>query len=53
MHVNNIFSSFCYVGGHFKHWLVLFSVNAQMPHTGKEDGRYCYILLKSKHAGFQ
>jgi hypothetical protein len=46
MHVDNIFSSFQYVEGHFKHWLVLYSVNAQILHMGNEDGRNCYILFK-------
>jgi len=46
MHVNIIFFSFRYVGGHFKHWLVLFSVNAQILHMGKEGSRNCCILFK-------
>ena len=46
MHINNTFSSFGYVGGHFKHWLALFSVNAQILRMGNEDGRNCYILFK-------
>jgi len=46
MHVNDIFSSFQYVEGYLKHWLVLYSVNAQILHMGNEDGRNCYILFK-------
>jgi hypothetical protein len=46
MHANNIFSSFQYVEGHFKHCLVLYCWNAQMLHMGNEDGRNCYVLFK-------